>query len=337
MSVSHIREAFDGLVSGSDMVLGPTLNGGYYCIGLNRRTVPHLPSMFLGLEWDSGELLHHQCLIADRIGLKYSVLTDKLSTIDGPSDLPEFERLTGVSESDLLHPHWTAVLSVPKHSTVQQIEASVIKLIERTDSPGNLHMVLVYNDDEIDSTDTVTETLKQRIRSLGATLVTTSTSHAGSKVCASRGNVVCVPLCESELPMHWDSAAHRCLSQPGVVAGTFRFGLDVNHDPLVKKNAMFFFQLKSKILEWIINFLAKNFEKPVIGQPIFLHHSSANLLKDVHLSTILSYSNTIRSLSSCGHIAVTEELCTVSHQLCNWKVLIHCGYISVLQRLGFYK
>ena len=53
-----------------------------------------------------------------------------VSLQDGPSDLPEFERLTGVSESDLLHPHWTAVLSVPKHSTVQQIEASVIKLIE---------------------------------------------------------------------------------------------------------------------------------------------------------------------------------------------------------------
>ena len=53
-----------------------------------------------------------------------------VSIQDGPSDLPEFERLTGVSESDLLHPHWTAILSVPKHSTMQQIEASVIKLIE---------------------------------------------------------------------------------------------------------------------------------------------------------------------------------------------------------------
>ena len=49
---------------------------------------------------------------------------------DGPSDLPVFERLTGVSENDLLHPHWTAVLSVPKHSTAQHIEASVIRLIE---------------------------------------------------------------------------------------------------------------------------------------------------------------------------------------------------------------
>ena len=52
---------------------------------------------------------------------------DIFSIQDGPSDLPVFERLTGVGENDLLHPHWTAVLSV---STVQHVEASVIRLIE---------------------------------------------------------------------------------------------------------------------------------------------------------------------------------------------------------------
>ena len=37
--------------------------------------------MFLGLEWASEKLLHQQCLIADRIGLKYTVLPDKLATM----------------------------------------------------------------------------------------------------------------------------------------------------------------------------------------------------------------------------------------------------------------
>ena len=62
----------------------------------------------------------------------------------------------------------------------------------------------------------------------------TFTFSAASRISASRGNVVCVPLCVSELPMHWDSTAHRCLNQPGTVAGTFRLGLDVNHDPIIK-------------------------------------------------------------------------------------------------------
>ena len=52
------------------------------------------------------------------------------TTQDGPSDLPVFERVTGVSQSDLLHPQWTVILSLPGHSTPQQIEASVISLLE---------------------------------------------------------------------------------------------------------------------------------------------------------------------------------------------------------------
>ena len=36
--------------------------------------------MFLGLEWESRKLLQQQCLIADRIGLKYSVLPEQLTT-----------------------------------------------------------------------------------------------------------------------------------------------------------------------------------------------------------------------------------------------------------------
>ena len=41
-------------------------------------------------------------------------------------------------------------------------------------------MILVHND-EMDSNDLVSETLKQRIRSLGPTLVTTSTAN-GEKI-----------------------------------------------------------------------------------------------------------------------------------------------------------
>ena len=46
--------------------------------------------------------------------------------------------------------------------------------------------------------------------------------------------VLCVQLGVSLLPMHWDSVAQRCLARPGVTAGAFRFGSDVNRDPNVK-------------------------------------------------------------------------------------------------------
>ena len=42
MTESAILEAFDSLARGSDMVLGPTLTGGYYCIGFTKRAEPHL-------------------------------------------------------------------------------------------------------------------------------------------------------------------------------------------------------------------------------------------------------------------------------------------------------
>ena len=46
LTVFHVREAFSALKI-FDMVIGPTEDGGYYLIGLNR----HVPELFKSIEW----------------------------------------------------------------------------------------------------------------------------------------------------------------------------------------------------------------------------------------------------------------------------------------------
>lgn len=76
-----IDEAFAHLV-GSDAVLGPATDGGYYLIGL-RRTAP---ALFDGIEWGTESVLAATQQRADAEGLSV-VLLELLSDVDRPEDL----------------------------------------------------------------------------------------------------------------------------------------------------------------------------------------------------------------------------------------------------------
>ena len=76
-----ISKAFDALQS-NDVVIGPSCDGGYYLIGLNKET----PDLFKEISWSTEKVLNQTLEKAERLSLKVQLL-DQLRDIDTLEDL----------------------------------------------------------------------------------------------------------------------------------------------------------------------------------------------------------------------------------------------------------
>lgn len=77
----HLESAFTAL-NGSDVVLGPSLDGGYYLIGMKQR----LPILFRDMPWSTDQLLEKTLSILDQQILNVQML-ETLNDIDTIEDL----------------------------------------------------------------------------------------------------------------------------------------------------------------------------------------------------------------------------------------------------------
>ena len=78
---SLLETAFQALDT-HDLVLGPTVDGGYYLIGLSR----FIPELFTGIAWSTSTVLPQTLTIAETLRLAIAQLP-KLSDVDYPEDL----------------------------------------------------------------------------------------------------------------------------------------------------------------------------------------------------------------------------------------------------------
>lgn len=76
-----IQKAFDEL-PGSDAVIGPARDGGYYLLGMKK----FYCELFENIEWSTNKVLSQTLLICDRLGLSTSLLPE-LADIDTEDDL----------------------------------------------------------------------------------------------------------------------------------------------------------------------------------------------------------------------------------------------------------
>ena len=81
LTAAHLDEAFEALDQ-HDVVLGPTVDGGYWCIGL-RRTAP---SLFDDIPWSTREVLTRTLVRAHAADLRATTVAT-LDDLDTPHDL----------------------------------------------------------------------------------------------------------------------------------------------------------------------------------------------------------------------------------------------------------
>ena len=79
---THLAAAAGALTAGTDLVLGPTLDGGYYLIGLARPQ----PELFEDIPWSHADTLKATLRQAERRHLKWQLL-DALYDVDEATDL----------------------------------------------------------------------------------------------------------------------------------------------------------------------------------------------------------------------------------------------------------
>ena len=84
----RLDEAFEALGADSDVVLGPTEDGGYYLIGLKEPA----PGLFMDMTWSTAEVLGETLERAGRLGLAECQLPLELDVDDG-ADLERLREL----------------------------------------------------------------------------------------------------------------------------------------------------------------------------------------------------------------------------------------------------
>jgi rSAM/selenodomain-associated transferase 1 len=85
LPLQYIREAYEKLET-EDLVLGPTLDGGYYLIGLRR---PPSIELFKNVKWSTPSVLEETQKNAEALGYKIHLLPPYFD-IDTPEDLEQF-------------------------------------------------------------------------------------------------------------------------------------------------------------------------------------------------------------------------------------------------------
>ena len=86
LTSGDLQEAFASLRKGTDVVLGPAADGGYYLVGLRR---PY-DSLFSDIDWGSSEVLSQTLSRLRQSGLHHHLLTLR-PDLDRPTDLAGFE------------------------------------------------------------------------------------------------------------------------------------------------------------------------------------------------------------------------------------------------------
>jgi rSAM/selenodomain-associated transferase 1 len=81
LTSAHVRTAFAALET-CDVVLGPTVDGGYWCVGLKRPA----PELFRDIPWSTREVLTRTLVRAHGSGLRVATIAT-LDDLDTPLDL----------------------------------------------------------------------------------------------------------------------------------------------------------------------------------------------------------------------------------------------------------
>ena len=96
LPLSRVHEAFDKLRAGSDVVVGPAHDGGYYLIALKRAAVDR--ALFDGVKWSSASVLSTTLERCKSLGLVTEELEPAFD-VDVPEDLDRLASSLAVDDS----------------------------------------------------------------------------------------------------------------------------------------------------------------------------------------------------------------------------------------------
>jgi rSAM/selenodomain-associated transferase 2/rSAM/selenodomain-associated transferase 1 len=236
LTTDHLGQAFDAL-NDHDLVLGPSTDGGYWLIGLNRPA-----EVFQGIDWGKETVLEQTIALATGKGLEIKKL-DPLMDIDTLDDLKRWQP-DGAEQ----RPYISIIIPVLNE------EANIEAAIQRAwDDDVE---IIVMDGGSTDKTVEVATTAGARVelsprgrarqQNRGATL--------------AQGRVLLFLHADTLLPRGFVGYIFETLMDPKTAVGAFRFKTDLDR-PMMR------------VIEFLINFRSQVLKLPYGDQGLFLRKS----------------------------------------------------------------
>ncbi len=231
-----MQGAFDALI-GSDLVLGPASDGGYYLIGLRRMA----PELFVDMPWGTAEVMKRTMNVAERVGIS-TVVLETLDDVDRPEDLPVWEReVRGRSAMRVS-------VIVPTLNEALTVAATLASIGDASD----MEVIVV---DGGSSDETVEAARAFDVKILVSAPGRAKQMNAGAA--AATGDALLFLHADTRLPRGFEEHVRRTLDRPGAVAGAFRLRIDAP-------------ARRFRAIERVINWRSGRLQMPYGDQALFL-------------------------------------------------------------------
>jgi len=245
LTADIINGAF-GALKNSDIVFGPAADGGYYLVGLHKKSADRaIPHLLAGIPWGTNQVMELSRERAARLGLSVTLMPT-LADVDRPEDLPVWEQLT--NETVIKKARHRISVIIPALNEAGSIAATV----RRAQQAVNVEVIVVDGGSR-DGTPYIAN-------SAGAVVLTSSPPRANQMntgAAASSGDMLLFLHADTILPVGYDQVVRRCLTKPNVAGGAFELRIDALQGSL-------------RIMEHVANWRSRFLKKPYGDQALFM-------------------------------------------------------------------
>jgi len=240
-----IQKAFDALKL-KNVVLGPAKDGGYYLIGLQKKTLPQaIPDLFTGINWGKDGVLNKTIEVVKGLGLNFSLL-DELEDVDRLEDLSIWGRAHNLNKLEFLPKNISVI--IPAINEADNI-ANTIESI----GPGDKKEVIVVDGGSNDDTVGIAKSLGARV--INSLPLRARQMNQGAS--EATGDVLLFLHADTRLPEKFEEFVLNSFKQPGTVAGAFELRIDSDIPAL-------------RLIERLANWRSRCLKTPYGDQAIFI-------------------------------------------------------------------
>ena len=277
-----LEEAFDAFME-NDLIIGPSNDGGYWLMGLNRPA-----NLFQGVNWGTSEVLDQTLSLAERRHLKVhrlKILTD----IDTKEDLKQWQ-----PEEINRKPYLSVI--IPTLNEGLHIKTTIHRA-HHEDAE-----IIVMDGGSTDNT--VTQAMDGGARVEKSPRGRAIQQNRGAMLAS--GKIFLFLHGDTHLPSHYMTHIFEAFMDPEIVAGTFKFDTDLDH-PLMR------------LIEGLTNFRSQILRMPYGDQGIFVRRSVFEAVGGFPEVSIAEDLFLVRLLSKCGRIRIVPAKAVTSGR--RWREL----------------
>lgn len=303
LTPDHLRKA-EASLADSDLVFGPTTDGGYYLLGMTR----NVPRIFEAVPWGTGRVMEISLERASECGVPPRLL-DTLPDVDIPGDLEDAEK--ALSES-------TRVSVIIPTLNEEENLARLLPLLRH----NTCHEVIVSDGGSTDASVAVAKSHEALVLVCGRGRALQMNAGA----VAARGEYLLFLHADTFPPSSFESVIRDHLDDPSVVAGSFgfRLGESIRGGPLI---------------EALVALRCRLFQLPYGDQGLFIRKDLFHALGGFPNQPILEDLVFVETLRRIGKVVTSAESADTSAR--RWrnhgvfKTFLSHLMILIGHRLGF--